>query len=185
MIYLQLAFEFFKAGLFAVGGGLATLPFLIQTSQTYPHWFSVDELMQMVAVSESTPGPIGVNMATYVGFHVAGIPGAVVTTMALALPAFLTILLVVNVLDRFQTNRFVAGALEGLRPAVTGLIAAAGYLVLKTVLLPEQAGQVSFQWIAFALFMFLFGLQRVKKLSRIHPIAYIAVGAVFGIVLQL
>jgi chromate transporter len=185
MIYLQLAFEFFKAGLFAVGGGLATLPFLIQTSQTYPQWFSVDELMQMVAISESTPGPIGVNMATYVGFHVAGIPGAVTATLALALPAFVTILIVVNVLDRFQTNRRVMGGLEALRPAVTGLIAAAGYLVLKTVLFPIQDGTVTIQWIAFTLFITLFGLQRIKPLQRIHPIAYIAVGAVFGVILQL
>lgn len=185
MIYLQLAFEFFKAGLFAVGGGLATLPFLMQMSQSYPQWFSIDELMQMVAVSESTPGPIGINMATYVGFHVAGIPGALLATLSLALPAFLSILLVVNVLDRFNTNRYIAGGLEALRPAVTGLIAAAGFLVLKSVLLPAQDGTAVFQWVAFALFIALFGLQQIKQLKSIHPIAYIAVGAVFGVVLQL
>ncbi|MBN1777952.1 MAG: chromate transporter [Clostridiales bacterium] len=185
MIYLQLAFEFFKAGLFAVGGGLATLPFLMQTSQTYPQWFSVDELMQMVAISESTPGPIGVNMATYVGFHVAGIPGAVTATFALILPAFLTILIVVRVLDRFQTNRRIAGGMEAMRPAVTGLIAAAGYAVLKSVLFSVQDGVTSFQWIALTLFVILFVLLRVKRLERIHPVAYIAVGAVLGVVLQL
>ena len=140
MIYLQLAFEFFKTGLFAVGGGLATLPFLMQMSQTYPQWFSIDELMQMVAISESTPGPIGVNMATYVGFHTAGIPGAVTATFALILPAFLTILVVVRILHRFQTNRRIMGGMEALRPAVTGLIAAAGYVVLKSVLFAEQGG---------------------------------------------
>jgi chromate transporter len=185
VIYLQLAFEFFKVGLFAVGGGLATLPFLMQISQAYPQWFSIDDLMQMVAVSESTPGPIGVNMASYVGFHVAGIPGVVVATLALTLPAFLSILLVVRVLDRFKTNRRIAGGLEALRPAVTGLIAAAGYLVLRSVLFTAQNGQSTFQWVALILFLSLFSLLQIKPLARIHPIAYIAAGAVLGIVLQL
>ena len=185
MIYLQLAFEFFKAGLFAVGGGLATLPFLMQISQAYPQWFSVDDLMQMVAVSESTPGPIGVNMASYVGFHVAGIPGMIVATLALTLPAFLSILIVVRVLDRFKTNRRIAGGLEAMRPAVTGLIAAAGFLVLKSVLFPAEISLASFRWISFFLFIALFAALRFKALSRIHPVAYIAVGAVLGVVLQL
>ena len=185
MIYLQLAFEFFKAGLFAVGGGLATLPFLMETSSTYPHWFSIDELMQMVAISESTPGPIGVNMASYVGFHVAGIPGALTATFALILPAFATILIVVRVLDRFQTNRRITGGMEAMRPAVTGLIAAAGYAVLQSVLFSTQNDFASFQWIALALFVLLFLLLQIKKLSTIHPIVYIAVGAALGVVLQL
>ncbi len=185
MIYLQLAFEFFKAGLFAVGGGLATLPFLMQTSLRYPQWFSLDDLMQMVAVSESTPGPIGVNMASYVGFHVAGIPGAVVATLSLTLPAFLSILLVIRVLDHFQNNRFITGGMEALRPAVTGLIAAAGYLVLRSVLFAAQDGVETFRWVSLLLFLLLLGLLRVKPLARIHPVAYIAAGAVFGVVLQL
>ncbi|HPF88147.1 MAG TPA: chromate transporter [Candidatus Limiplasma sp.] len=185
MIYLQLAFEFFKAGLFAVGGGLATLPFLMQTSVAYPQWFSIDELMQMVAVSESTPGPIGINMASFVGFHVAGIPGAIVATLSLTLPAFVTILLVVNVLDRFKTNRLINGGLEALRPAVTGLIAAAGFVVLKSVLIAELDGVVTFQWLPFILFIALFGSLRIKQLSRLHPIVYIAIGAVLGIAFQL
>ena len=185
MIYLQLAYEFFKTGLFAVGGGLATLPFLMQMSRSYPHWFSIDELMQMVAISESTPGPIGVNMATYVGFHTAGILGAVTATFALVLPAFLAILIVVRVLDRFQTNRRIMGGMEALRSAVTGLIAAAGYVVLKSVLFASQGGLDTLRWIPLLLFAVLFLLLRFKRLSRIHPIAYIAVGAILGIVLRL
>ncbi|MDD3920272.1 MAG: chromate transporter, partial [Eubacteriales bacterium] len=107
MIYLQLAFEFFKAGLFAVGSGLATLPFLMQMSVKYPQWFSLNELMQMVAISESTPGSIGVNMATYVGFHIAGLPGALTATFSLVLPSFTVILIVVHVLDRFKNSRLI------------------------------------------------------------------------------
>ncbi len=185
MIYLQLAFEFFKAGLFAVGGGLATLPFLMQTSLKYPQWFSLDDLMQMVAVSESTPGPIGINMASYVGFHVAGIPGALVATLSLTLPAFLSILLVIRILDRFQQNRFVTGGMEALRPAVTGLIAAAGYLVLRSVLFTAQDGVETFRWVSLLLFAVLLGLLRMKPLARIHPVAYVAAGAVLGVVLKL
>jgi len=184
MIFLQLAFEFFKAGLFAVGGGLATLPFLIQMSQNYPHWFSIDQLMQMVAVSESTPGPIGVNMASYVGFHVAGIPGAITATFALILPAFLTILIVVRVLDRFEKSRRIQGGMEAMRPAVTGLIAAAGYAVLQSVLFTADGGFSSLRWLPLGLFIGLFLLQRIKRLSSIHPIAYIAVGAVLGILFK-
>ncbi len=184
MIYLQLAFEFFKAGLFAVGGGLATLPFLIQMSATYPQWFTIDQLMDMVAVSQSTPGPIGVNMASYVGYHVAGIPGAAAATFALVLPAFLTILIVVRVLDRFEQNLRVMGGMEAMRPAVTGLIAAAGFAVLKSVLFPSGAF-ASLQWVPLLLFVVLLLLLRLKRLGRIHPIAFIAVGAVLGVVLQL
>lgn len=185
MIFLQLAFEFFKAGLFAVGGGLATLPFLIQMSQSYPQWFSIDQLMQMVAVSESTPGPIGVNMASYVGFHVAGVPGAAVATLSLILPAFLTILIVVRVLDRFENSRRIQGGMEAMRPAVTGLIAAAGYAVLQSVLFTGEGEFASLRWLPLGLFVGLFFLQRIKPLRNIHPIAYIAVGAVLGIVFKL
>jgi len=185
MIYLQLAYEFFKAGLFAVGGGLATLPFLMQTSLKYPQWYSIDELMQMVAVSESTPGPIGMNMASYVGFQVGGIPGSIVATLSLSLPAFLMIIIIYRVLDRFKTNRLIMGGLEALRAAVTGLIAAAGFIVLRSILLGGEAGAETFQWVSFALFLILLGLLRVKALKRIHPVAYIALGAVLGIVLRL
>lgn len=185
LIYLQLAFEFFKAGLFAVGGGLATLPFLMQMSVKYPQWFSLNELMQMVAISESTPGSIGVNMATYVGFHIAGLPGALTATFSLVLPSFTVILIVVHVLDRFKNSRLISGGLEALRPAVTGLIGAAGYVVAKSAILPEVSGVLTFQWISFFLFSLLLGSLRVKKLSKLHPIVYIAVGAVLGIVLKL
>ena len=180
MIYLQLAFEFFKAGLFAVGGGLATLPFLMQISVKYPQWYSLDQLMQMVAISESTPGAIGMNMATYVGFHVAGI-----ATLSLALPAFIVILLVVRMLERYKENRLITGGLEALRPTVTGLIGAAGFLVLQSVLVSTANGVTTFHWFSLALFLALFGILRVKRLAKIHPVVYVAVGAVLGILFKL
>ena len=103
MIFLQLFYEFFKAGLFAIGGGLATLPFLKQISLRYP-WFTPNDLMDMIAVSESTPGPMGVNSATYAGFHAAGIPGALMATCSLVLPSVIIIILVSRALDKFRDS---------------------------------------------------------------------------------
>ncbi|MCE5343805.1 MAG: chromate transporter [Eubacteriales bacterium] len=185
MTLLILAFEFFKAGLFAIGGGLATLPYLMEMAVNHPTWFSIDELMNMIAVSESTPGPIGVNMSSYVGYHVAGLPGAVIATFSLVLPAYLSILIVVRILDRFRTNRRISGGLEGLRPAVTGLIAAAGYSVLSSSLFRVIGGVTQFQWLAFLLFLCFFTVMQLRPLQKVHPLLYIAFGAVLGVVLQL
>ena len=109
MIYLQLFYEFFKTGLFAIGGGLATLPFL-QEMSARTGWFSLSELQDMIAVSESTPGPIGVNMATYAGFTSAGIPGAFCATLGLILPSFIIILIVAGFLKRFKDSPLVDAA---------------------------------------------------------------------------
>lgn len=185
MTYLWLALEFFKTGLFSIGGGLATLPYLMEMSQNHPDWFSLDQLMNMIAISESTPGPIGINMATYVGFHVGGVLGALVASFALVLPSYIVVLIVVRLLDRFRTNRRISGGLEGLRPAVTGLIAAAGYSVLWASLFHTVDGALQFQWIALILFLCLFTATQIAPLKRIHPIFYILVGAILGVVLQL
>ena len=185
MTYLLLAYEFFKAGLFAIGGGLATLPYLMEMSQNHPTWFTLDELMNMIAVSESTPGPLGVNMATYVGFHVGGILGAAVATFSLVLPSYLTVLIVIRILNRFRTSRIVNGGMEALRPAVTGLIAAAGFSVFWSSIYREVAGAMQFQWVAFLLFLCFFTAMQLKPLRKLHPLVYIAAGALLGIVLQL
>ena len=120
---IQLFIEFFKTGLFAVGGGLATLPFL-QDMAVRTGWFTTAQLADMVAVSESTPGPIGVNMATYVGFTVAGVPGALVATLGLIAPSIIIILIIAAFLQAFRNNRFVNAAFYGLRPASTAMVAA-------------------------------------------------------------
>ena len=116
MIFLQLFWEFLKTGLFAVGGGLATLPFLKAITHKYP-WFTANDLMDMVAVSESTPGPMGVNSATYAGFHAAGLPGALTATFSLVLPSVIIIILVSRALDRFRSSSLVQNGFYGLRPA--------------------------------------------------------------------
>lgn len=190
MLYLRLFWEFFKTGLFAVGGGMATLPFLYSMSDA-TGWFSHAQLADMIAVSESTPGPIGVNMATYVGFSTAGIPGAVVAILGLITPSVVIILIIARVLAAFRQNKVVDAAFYGLRPCSVGLIAAAGLLVVKIALfdvdLYRQTGVLMnlFQWKAIALAAVLIVLTRyVKPLKKLHPVFFIlgsaAVGALFS-----
>ena len=115
MLYLRLFFEFFKTGLFAVGGGMATLPFMYDISDR-TGWFTHAQLADMIAVSESTPGPIGVNMATYVGFATGGVPGAIVATLGVITPSVIVILIVARILKSFRENVYVDSAFYGLRP---------------------------------------------------------------------
>jgi len=116
MIYLKLYYEFLKIGLFAVGGGLATLPFLYSLGDL-TGWFSSIDIANMLAISESTPGPIGINMSTYVGYNVAGYFGGIVATLGLVTPSILIIILISHFLDKFKENKFVNDAFYGIRPA--------------------------------------------------------------------
>ena len=186
---LILCFEFFKTGLFAVGGGLATLPFLSEMVEKYP-WFTHEQLADMIAVSESTPGPIGVNMATYVGFRVFGIPGAILATLALILPSLIIIVIVAKMMNKYMSNKYVQWAFGGLRPAVTGLIAAAGWSVVELALLDLTDFNIARFWeainipavIIFALVLFF---AQFKKTKKLHPIVFIGACAVLGIILKL
>ena len=186
-LYLRLFWEFFKTGLFAVGGGMATLPFLYDMSGN-TGWFTTAQLADMVAVSESTPGPIGVNMATYVGFTVAGIPGAIIATLGLVAPSVIIILIIARVLQQFRQNRYVDAAFYGLRPCSVGLIAAAGMLVVKIALfdfdLYAQTGVLwdLFQPKALLLAAVLLVLTRwVKATKKLHPIFFILGSAAVGV----
>ena len=188
MILLQLFFEFFKTGLFAVGGGMATLPFLYDISAR-TGWYTTEMLADMIAVSESTPGPIGVNMATYVGYVTAGIPGAIIATLGLITPSVIVILLIARALKAFRENPYVEAAFYGLRPCSVGLIAAAGFLVVKLALFNTALYQASgklldlFDFKAIALAAVLLVCTRyVKKLKGLHPIFFILASAVVGIV---
>ena len=190
MILLQLFWEFFKTGLFAVGGGMATLPFLYDMS-TRTGWFTQAKLADMIAVSESTPGPIGVNMATYVGFETAGIPGAVIATLGLICPSIIIILLIARVLKQFRSNKTVDAAFYGLRPCSIALIAGAGLLVARITFLNPEALQLEdkmaaffglFNWKAVVLAAVLLVATRgVKPLKKMHPIVFIVVSAAVGI----
>lgn len=191
MIYLLLFWEFFKTGLLAVGGGLATLPFLSDMSASRG-WFTQSQLADMVAVSESTPGPIGVNMATYVGFTTAGIPGAIIATLGLITPSIIVILVIAGLLKSFRNNRFVNAAFLCLRPTSTGLIAAAGLSVatltflgvsdLSAITLDILKG---FDWKALILAAALLVVTRwIKPTKKLHPIIWILCSALVGIVFR-
>ena len=187
MIYLRLFYEFFKTGLFSVGGGLATLPFLYEMSDK-THWFSHADIADMIAVSESTPGAIGINMSTYAGFRTAGIPGGFIASLGLAAPSVIIILIVAAFLERFRESRTVQDAFYGLRPASIAMITAAGLNVAKVALVNLQAYAQShaltdlFVWKALLLAAVLFAGQRL--FPKVHPVLFIAASAAVGIVFR-
>ncbi len=185
MILLKLWWEFFKIGLFSVGGGMATLPFLYDMSDR-TGWFTYDQIADMLAVSESTPGPIGINMATYTGFTTAGIPGSMVATLGVITPGIIIVLLIIAVLERFRKNRYVEAAFYGIRPASAGLIAVAGVLVAEIALFNVDADSIAgfFDVKALILAAVLVVLTRwVKPTKKLHPVVFIAASAVVGILL--
>lgn len=189
MIFLTLFWEFFKTGLCAVGGGLATLPFLRDIAVRCG-WFTLDQLSDMIAVSEATPGPIGVNMATYAGFNAAGIPGAVVATLSLVLPAFIIACIVARFLKKYKESRLVRGTFYALRPATAAVVTyAVAELFIGTVVNASAIGTgASFTQIvslpAIGLFaVILAGVIAAGK--KVHPLVFIAAGAAAGILLKL
>ena len=185
MLYLQLFYEFFKTGLFAIGGGLATLPFLGDMADR-TGWFTRSQLADMLAVSESTPGPIGVNMATYVGFTTGGVWGSLIATLGLITPSVITILIVAKLLSAFRDSKYVSAAFYGLRPASTAMVAAAGISVVLLALLDTSAtGLAVFRWREIALAALILILTRwTPKVKQLHPIVFIALSAVVGVLLK-
>lgn len=193
MIYLRLFFEFFKTGLFAVGGGLATLPFLYEMADK-TGWFTTTDVADMIAISESTPGAIGINMATYAGFKTAGLAGGICATVGLAMPSIIIILIVALFLKKFRDNKYVDNAFKGLRPASMAMITAAGLHVVKISLFDFSAldafnGSISLDFLAgfiklkawiLAIVLYI-GIRKLK----LHPILFIAAAAAVGILLKL
>ncbi|MBQ6752258.1 MAG: chromate transporter [Clostridia bacterium] len=178
---LLMCLNFFRTGLFAVGGGLATLPFLHKIAEVHPDWFTVDDLTTMVAVAESTPGPIGVNVATYAGVKSLGVFGGIITTLSLILPSFLCILIIYNFWQKYKENDRVQKAFAALRPAGLGLILSACFTVFMSAVFPETG----FNWHCLLLFAVFFILLQLPKIKKIHPIFFIILAAVIGIVIPL
>lgn len=187
MILLRLFYEFFKTGLFAIGGGAATIPFLSSLSEA-TGWFTKTDLANMIAVSESTPGAIGVNMSSYVGFEVYGMAGCVTATLGLVAPSVIIIIIIAGFLKRFSENSIVKSAFYGLRPASTGLIAAAAFEIVKLSLINIDAFQSLgilqelFNLKNIALFIVLFIAMRKWKL---HPVVFIGISSIVGIIFSL
>lgn len=197
MILLKLFWEFFKTGLFAIGGGMATVPFLQEISAK-TGWYTSGQLADMIAVSESTPGPMGVNMATYVGYTVGsqelggtlmGVLAAVIATLGLITPSIIVIMIVAYFLKRFRSSKMVDATLYGLRPASVALISAAGVeIVLIAVLRVEsiyKIAQAALSWKALVLAALVYGATHLKQLKKLHPIWFIAASAVLGVVLKM
>ena len=187
MIFLQLFWELFKTGLFAVGGGLATLPFLYEMGER-TGWFTAQQVADMLAVSESTPGPIGINMAVYTGYTSAGVLGSVAALVGIVTPSIIVIILIAAALRAFRDNKYVKGAFYGIRPVSTGLIAAAGITVALGVLFRLDAWEgvskfwTVLDWKAWALAAVIFAVSKVFK--KLHPAFLILIGAVAGAVFR-
>ncbi len=183
-VFWDLFVEFFQVGLFAVGGGPATIPFLMDIPSRHD-WYEVSDVAQMLAVSESTPGPIGINMATYAGYNAAGFAGGIVATLSLVLPSLIVIVLIAKILENFSKNMYVKSAFHTIRPAVTGLIATAVLGIWQTTLFTASDGSFRFPVFRVALCAVFFVVMNAKKLKKLHPAFWILCGAVVGIVFRL
>ena len=186
MIYLKLFFVFFKIGLFSVGGGLATLPFLQQLVPRYG-WITSEQLVSMIAISESTPGPIGVNTATFVGNNTAGIFGGIIATLSLVAPSIIIRLIIAHYFSKFSEKHIVKSAFYGIRPAVAGLIGAAGFEVAKITLFNVDTYFKMNKVLDFfdikGIMLFIVMLYLINKYKK-HPIIYIIGAAVVGILFK-
>ena len=180
MIYLELFWTFFKIGLFTFGGGYAMLP-LIQAEVAAHGWLTTEQLLNFVAVSESTPGAFAVNIATYVGSELAGIPGGACATLGVALPSFIIILIVARCYERFRTSRIVSGVMTGLKPAVIGLIGSAILTMGRTVLFPRGVTAALFASASFWVTAGIFLLVAVLAFRKVHPILLICLSAAIGV----
>lgn len=176
MILLKLFLTFFKIGAFTFGGGYAMLP-LVQEEVVANGWLDLEQLVDFIAVSESTPGPFAVNTATYIGAEICGIWGAFFATLGVVMPSFIIILIVAKFFQSFCKNKFVSGAMDGLRPAVIGMIASAALSVAQPVFF--QSGFVfDINFFASAA---IFALTLVLTFKKTHPILIIAISAILGV----
>ena len=185
MIYLRLFYEFFITGLLTFGGGLTSIPFLKEMGEN-TGWFDTAQLMDMVAISEAAPGPIGINIATYVGFTVGGVPGGIIAATSLLLPSVFITLTVARLLARFRESSLVKSALYGLRPASLGLIAAAGLSVLFLALFdanPRNMTIQHFSLLDIRALLLAAVLFIVTNKVKAHPIVFLAASAVIGIII--
>ncbi len=188
MLFFELYARFFMTGLFSIGGGLATLPFLYDMADK-TGWFTASDIADMIAISESTPGAIGINMSTYAGFTTAGLLGAIVATLGLISPGILIIIVIAKFLDSFSDNNYVKWALYGLRAASMGLIVSAGFSVVEVAFIySDQAAA----WSDIISLLHLINIPAVilgvlifagmKFFKKIHPVVFIALSAVAGVI---
>lgn len=183
MIYLELFLTFFMIGAFTFGGGYAMLPMIQeQVGLRWGHIISQEAMVDFVAVSESTPGPFAINMATFVGNQVGGVLGSALATLGVVLPSFIIILIVVKIYDQFRKSKLVKGAMSGLKPAVVGLIANAILGVFITVFFPAGWNLAVFTTPVFYVSLGIFLVMLLLAFKKLHPILVIVLSAVLGII---
>ena len=180
MIFWELFYTFFKIGLFTFGGGYAMLP-LIQEEVIAHNWIPMEDLINFIAVSESTPGPFAINMATYVGTQMGGLLGGVCATLGVVLPSFIVILIVAKIFEQFKKNKYVKGAMSGLKPAAVGLIASAVLSMAMIVFIPNGFSVAIFSTYEFWISLVLFAAMSILAFKKVHPILIIVISAVIGI----
>jgi chromate transporter len=180
MILLKLFLSFFKIGAFTFGGGYAMIA-MIQAEAEHQGWLTKEELVDFVAMSESTPGPLAVNMATFVGSRTGGVLGGICATLGVVLPSFIIILIVTKCYEKFKSSKAVNGAMSGLKPAVIGMIATAFLSVARTVFFPNGLQTTVFSCVSFWLFLGIFALSAVLVFKKVHPIKVILLAAAIGI----
>lgn len=171
MLYLQLFWQFFQIGVFSFGGGYATLPFLYEIADKF-HWYSSADLTNMLAISSITPGPVGVNVATFAGFNSGGILGSLIATTSVVLPSFIIVTIVSKMLEKFRTNKYVKGAVSAVKPAGCALLSAVGIKLLFTS---------NLHLFGTLLLVALITLSVVRK--KTDPLVYLGVSAVAGLVI--
>jgi len=181
MIYLILFWTFFKIGLFTFGGGYAMIP-LIQDAVSSQGWIDSETLVNFIAVSEATPGPLAVNMATYIGSTVGGILGSACATLGVVLPSFIIIIIIAKCYAAFKQSKIMNGIMTGLRPAVIGMIASALLEVGQTVFFPDVISFSVVTTYGFLTSLFIFILMTVLEFKKLHPILIIAISAALGII---
>lgn len=174
MIAWQLFCEFLQIGIFSFGGGYATLPFLYEISNNY-NWYSLDDLSNMIAISSLTPGPIGINMATFAGFKISGILGAIIATCAIALPSLIFVILISKALRKYCENIYVKSIISVLKPLGCGLLISVGVRMFLNDFCGEEFN------IANSVFLFLLIVISFKK--KLNPLFYLSVSALYGLVL--
>lgn len=181
MIYWELFYTFFKIGLFTFGGGYAMLP-LIQEEVVAHGWIPIEDLINFVAISESTPGPFAINIATYVGTQMGGLFGGICSTLGVVMPSFIVILIVAKLFEQFKKNKIINGAMTGLKPAAVGLIASAVVSMALIVFVPDGFSVAIFTSVELYISLALFAVMSVLAFKKVHPILIIVISAVVGIV---
>lgn len=182
MIYVLLFIEFFKIGLLAIGGGYATLPFLYTLSEQY-QWFSAKELTDMIAISNITPGPVGINVATFAGYKTAGLLGGIIATTAIVLPALIIIMIIANFLDKYKENKIIQSLFSGLKPAACALLAGICVKLFSEIIINGDkimTNNVDYKSITIFILLMLISLKTKK-----NPILLILYGAVAGILINI